>query len=398
MASCILYQNAAHTITVLDVPGSLETAQSLHDVTPRQRIVSSKPLDQPYPSVEPKSLKALSNTSITPLQDLILQRHVQLALEEAHESHGGPWCLSRHFQSSSLISPSYKRRKIQHLPLDQEPVQEANSSLTTWEKVLTSTHTAADSQLLTTTSEDRFTVHRNAEINLNSYETLDWGLVYLPPFSTFLCANIGDSVGTFTAAAPKFNLIIMDPPWPNRSARRKQSYTISYCSSDIRALLQSIPINEHLADDGLLAVWVTNKFTFRELLLETEGLFDAWGITLTEEWIWLKVTESGAPTCQIDSKWRKPYETLLIGQKQSVTRKVQGDVKRDVIIGVPDVHSRKPNLRTLFEPRLPPNYQALEIFARNLTAGWWAWGDEVLKFQMEEHWIDDMEESIVNSN
>ena len=33
-------------------------------------------------------------------------------------------------------------------------------------------------------------------------------------------------------------------------------------------------------------------------------------------------------------------------------------------------------------------YEALEIFARNLTSGWWAWGNEVLKFQSDECWIE----------
>jgi len=391
MANCILYQNAGHTITVLDVPGSLESAQSLHDVTSRKRIVSSKPLDQPYPSVEPNSVRALSSTSITPLQDLILERHIQLALEEAHKSYGGPWCLSRNFQSLSLSSSGTKKTLFRDLPPDQESVQESDSSLTNSENGLTSTHTAADSRLLMKASETGYTVYHNTEFKFKSYEMPDCGVVYLPPSSTFLCGNIEDSVGAFTAAAPKFNLIVMDPPWPNRSARRKQSYTVSSRSSDIQALLQSLPATEHLADDGLLAIWVTNKPAFRELLLETGCLFDTWGITLTDEWIWLKVTTSGKPIFQIDSKWRKPYEVLLIGQKQGVTPKLQEDVKRKVFIGVPDLHSRKPNLRTLFEPRLPPNYQALEIFARNLTAGWWAWGNEVLKFQMEENWTDDTE-------
>jgi N6-adenosine-specific RNA methylase IME4 len=52
------------------------------------------------------------------------------------------------------------------------------------------------------------------------------------------------------------------------------------------------------------------------------------------------------------------------------------------------VHSRKPNLRGLFEELLPERYEALEVFARNLTAGWWAWGDEVLLFQKRECWVE----------
>jgi N6-adenosine-specific RNA methylase IME4 len=69
-----------------------------------------------------------------------------------------------------------------------------------------------------------------------------------------------------------------------------------------------------------------------------------------------------------------------------------GAVEGKVIVSVPDVHSRKPNLRGLFEGLLPERYEALEVFARNLTAGWWAWGDEVLLFQRRECWVDGDED------
>jgi N6-adenosine-specific RNA methylase IME4 len=49
-------------------------------------------------------------------------------------------------------------------------------------------------------------------------------------------------------------------------------------------------------------------------------------------------------------------------------------------------------LRGLFEELLPEKYEAIEVFARNLTAGWWGWGDEVLLFQRRECWVDEEEE------
>jgi len=139
----------------------------------------------------------------------------------------------------------------------------------------------------------------------------------------------------------------------------------------------------------LVAVWVTNKPAFREMLVWEGGLFEEWGVQLMEEWIWLKVTSIGEPICALDSMWRKPYEVLLIGRRGG--ERVEGDVKRRVVVGVPDLHSRKPNLKTLFEGvmcRKGGEYEALEIFARNLTAGWWSWGNEVLKFQTVEHWAE----------
>lgn len=187
---------------------------------------------------------------------------------------------------------------------------------------------------------------------------------------------------------------------------------------------------------------MTNKPAFRSMLLDEGGMFEYWGLELMEEWIWLKVTSSGKPMCEISGTWRKPWEILLVGRKkvkresvgvgdsefkksigneelniekeydlegsnqpspstspslspspsptpsQSQSENSNLSIKRRIIIGVPDLHSRKPNLRFLFGQLLGlQEYRGLEIFARNLTAGWWGWGNEVLKFQNDGAWV-----------
>lgn len=118
---------------------------------------------------------------------------------------------------------------------------------------------------------------------------------------------------------------------------------------------------------------------------EVEKAFEEWNVRLCEEWIWAKVTTEGECVSELDGVWRKPYEVLLLGMRddESGDGVVEEKVKRRVIVGVPDLHSRKPCLKTLLEPLLPQGYRALEIFARNLTQGWCAWGNEVLKFNWE---------------
>lgn len=225
----------------------------------------------------------------------------------------------------------------------------------------------------------------------------------LPPHSTVIHGDIVSTRDTFLQYAPKYNLIILDPPWPNRSARRSKHYSISYGVSEIRDLLSNISVKEKLAVDGLVAVWVTNKAAFRDMVLGEGGLFKEWDVGLKEEWVWLKVTEKGEPICALDSVWRKPYEILLVGRGSPSSfgngkpvddrdERTTERGKRRVLLGVPDLHSRKPNLKKLMEELLgvgkgmDGKYEALEIFARNLTAGWWAWGDEACKFQAGGHW------------
>ncbi|KAI9729888.1 MAG: hypothetical protein M1818_008328 [Claussenomyces sp. TS43310] len=214
--------------------------------------------------------------------------------------------------------------------------------------------------------------------------------ICIPPMSTYLQGELESTSHIFTSTAPSFDLIILDPPWPNRSARRKKSYSISYTTADIAALLSSIPIKNHLTEDSFVGIWITNKPAFHDLVLSSGGIFDQWDVELSEEWIWLKVTSSGTPISSLAGTWRKPYEVFLLGRKKLSSGSRSPSIKRRVLVAVPDLHSRKPNMKTLFESMLPSKYEALEIFARNLTAGWWAWGNEVLKFQHQDQWTADV--------
>ena len=192
---------------------------------------------------------------------------------------------------------------------------------------------------------------------------------------------------------------MLDPPWPNRSAKRKRagtgaapgSYRTLPDLSSTRVLLSQIPVASRLAPGGFVGVWVTNAGRFTDLLVGQGGIFAEWDVELVGEWNWLKVTSGGEPVVAVESGWRKPWERLLIGRRRGGVVEGgggTGSVEGKVIVSVPDVHSRKPNLRCLFEELLPERYEALEVFARNLTAGWWAWGDEVLLFQRKECWVD----------
>lgn len=203
---------------------------------------------------------------------------------------------------------------------------------------------------------------------------------------------------SFLQRAPKFNLIVLDPPWPNRSVRRTTTtattphYKTARSLAAVRALLAAIPTPARLRDDGLVAVWITNKPRIVDLLTAPGGVFDQWGVQLVAEWTWLKVTAAGQPLYPLEAAWRRPWEKLLVAKRRG--RAAPAGLAPRTIVAVPDVHSRKPNLRGLFADILGTGYTGLEVFARGLTAGWWSWGDEVLKFQQPQHW-HTWQESVV---
>jgi N6-adenosine-specific RNA methylase IME4 len=265
--------------------------------------------------------------------------------------------------------------------------------------------------------------------------------------------------------AQKFNLFLFDPPWPNKSVRRSRHYqTHPYAEMDLLTqrladilhahaygatspptISQEPSATQFQTQDSIAAIWITNAEKARRAaytVLSTSGFH------VCEEWIWIKVTATGEPICPVDALWRKPYEILVIGRRDhnvtnqscssfhsssSALNKMQAhadgrgpfgtnsepdfqtlpptgkNITRRVIAAVPDIHSRKPNLRELFERIFfqdvvfsPPSsqaqdqnqdrarpYTALEVFARNLTAGWWACGNEVLKFNDRKCWVEE---------
>lgn len=220
------------------------------------------------------------------------------------------------------------------------------------------------------------------------------GYVYrIPPHASFFFSKIDHTIApamsmaamtmhpdsSATAGPGQFDFVLLDPPWENRSVKRSAKYR-TMREPEPMEVLQSM-LSLHLAPNALVACWITNKASVRADALEA---FEVWKVQLVEEWAWLKTTEHGEPVTDIEGLWRKPYEILLVGRLlDDRLDNIVGDIQRRVIVVVPDLHSRKPNLKALIEPMLPANYRALEVFARNLTADCMAWGDQVLKYAWE---------------
>ncbi|VBB83911.1 Putative Methyltransferase-like protein 4 [Podospora comata] len=372
--SSILWQNEAKTVVLLDLPRSIEEAQYLSDkqmlpgheppdtTAPFRRLICSPAPEQPFVTPEPKS-SDYAQPAISPaaqIAELMTMASVKSALDEISTSYQGPWCLPR--LTSKPPAP------VESKQIATQPEETAASPK--------STSTPTEPNPPPKATED------HSMIPTNQVDTPD--SPYTPP-------NSHPLTGPFPPLSQTFSLILLDPPWPNRSAKRKRSSPAAYTPlpslSSTHSLLSSFQVTTLLSPDGLVAVWVTNSPRFTTLLLNDIFPYN-WGIELVAEWTWVKVTSRGEPIVSLGSQWRKPYERLLIARKKGACAGA-GGVKNKVIVSVPDIHSRKPNLKRLFEEVLPRGYTALEMFARNLTAGWWGWGDEVVKFQGGKYWAQE---------
>jgi N6-adenosine-specific RNA methylase IME4 len=222
----------------------------------------------------------------------------------------------------------------------------------------------------------------------------------IPPRSTLFLSDSTASdafrtsfrelTGEFTLPR-HFDLVLLDPPWPNRSAKRKGAYEQVGGMPYLKKMLLNMDIDSYLEHNALVGIWITNKQALRDHVLGPGGLFETWNVGLIEEWLWIKTTTKGEPMFDIDSAMRKPYEILLLGlaaPNSWTTMTHAPTIKRRVIAAVPDIHSRKPCLKQLLEPYLvdPTDYSALEVFSRYLVSGWTSWGNEVLKYNWEGYW------------
>ncbi|KAK9108791.1 hypothetical protein Sjap_016851 [Stephania japonica] len=188
-----------------------------------------------------------------------------------------------------------------------------------------------------------------------------------------------------------YNLIVIDPPWENGSARQKSAYP----TLPNRYLL-SIPIKQLTHTEGaLVALWVTNREKLR-VFVEKE-LFPSWGVDFATLLYWLKVKPDGSLVSELDLFHHRPYECLILGychgeaERFFIPKPLE---ENQVVVSIPGDYSRKPPIGKLLLEYAPGPKPAccLELFARELMAGWTSWGNEPLHFQDSSYFVSKKQE------
>nr|XP_046226940.1 N(6)-adenine-specific methyltransferase METTL4 [Scatophagus argus] len=204
----------------------------------------------------------------------------------------------------------------------------------------------------------------------------------IPPYTSFLLSD-------FTRIQPlvhygrRFDLIVMDPPWENKSVKRSRRYSFLPSTQ-----LKRLPIPTLASPNCLVVTWVTNRQSHLRFVLDE--LYPHWGVEVVAEWFWVKVTTSGQFVFPLDSHHKKPYEVLVLGRYRppaddSTSSSEMAEVPVEdqrLIVSVPSaLHSQKPSLSEVLKPYVGAEAKCLELFARSLQPGWTSWGNEVLKIQ-----------------
>ncbi|KAK4055518.1 hypothetical protein OIV83_000064 [Microbotryomycetes sp. JL201] len=218
--------------------------------------------------------------------------------------------------------------------------------------------------------------------------------VVMPPSSAFALSDFASwsepalGIGKLGQQHGGWDVIVIDPPWPNASASRSSTYgtfdPYSLGKLDLKGIMGSHPT--------LVACWVTNRVKYRKLL--RDKLMPSWGVEKTCDWYWIKTTANGEPIWPLDGNHRRCYEGLMVGWYNPEGVKNLSDLPpaklfMSTLLG----HSRKPCILDLLEPFLPPERQRLnilELFARTVLSGtdrglYCSLGNECIKFNV----VDD---------
>lgn len=164
----------------------------------------------------------------------------------------------------------------------------------------------------------------------------------------------------------KYDIIYADPPWRydfsnSKSRKIENQYptmTIDeICSLDVKNITNK---------DCILYIWATAP-----KLLEALKVINAWGFEYKTQAIWDK------EIIGMGYWFRGQHEILIVATKGKVSPPEQKLRVSSVIKEKRTKHSKKPiYIRSLIEMWYP-NYNKLEMFARESGEKWDVWGNEV---------------------
>lgn len=173
----------------------------------------------------------------------------------------------------------------------------------------------------------------------------------------------------------KYNVIVMDPPWPYTSRRMMQEngqkaagIADEYSTMSINDMA-NLPIQDICADNCLLYMWTTGP-----KLQEAFKLIDAWNFKYsTVAYVW----EKKVPNPGFYSM--SSCEYVLVAKRGRAPERKKGVNTRQFYQETRTVHSRKPEaiqdmIDTQFNMK---GVKKVEIFARRFRKGWDCVGNEL---------------------
>lgn len=177
----------------------------------------------------------------------------------------------------------------------------------------------------------------------------------------------------------KYSVIYADPPWTyqrgGRGAARHHYDTMS------TEAICNMPVRDICTDDAVLFMWATFP-----KLPEALKVMEAWDFTYkTAAFVWVKQNKKAPTLFMGGGSYTRANAEVCPGVSKNTKAKkfVASHSVRQIIITPVRQHSRKPAEARDRIRELTGDQSYIELFARNTTPGWDAWGNEVGKYESE---------------
>lgn len=172
----------------------------------------------------------------------------------------------------------------------------------------------------------------------------------------------------------KYGIIYADPPWHYRVYSKKgagRSAESHYPTMTIEKI-QALPVSELADKDCALFMWITFP-----LLKESLSVLSAWGFKFkTIAFVWIKQNRKSDSLFWGMGYWTRTNAEFCVLATKGKPKRMAKNVHR-VIVSHIEEHSKKPDEARRRIVRLMGDLPRIELFARQKSAGWDVWGNEV---------------------
>jgi len=172
----------------------------------------------------------------------------------------------------------------------------------------------------------------------------------------------------------KYGIIYADPPWHYRVYSKKgagRSAESHYPTMTIEEI-QALPVSELADKDCALFMWITFP-----LLKESLSVLSAWGFKFkTIAFVWIKQNRKSDSLFWGMGYWTRANAEFCVLATKGKPKRMAKNVHQ-VIVSHIEEHSKKPDEARRRIVRLMGDLPRIELFARQKTAGWDVWGNEV---------------------
>ena len=172
----------------------------------------------------------------------------------------------------------------------------------------------------------------------------------------------------------KYGIIYAEPPCHYRVYSKKEagrSAESHYPTMTIEEI-QALPVSELADKDCALFMWITFP-----LLKESLSVLSSWGFKFkTIAFVWIKQNRKSDSQFWGMGYWTRANAEFCVLATKGKPKRMAKNVHQ-VIVSHIEEHSKKPDEARRRIVRLMGDLPRIELFARQKSAGWDVWGNEV---------------------